>query len=74
VDAPHHARSHHQFWPEEAEPSPLSAFEDPQVLQARLHAAMNSLEKAIGETEHCPERIAEFKPSTAPSPLSTTTQ
>ncbi len=32
------------------------------ILQARLHAAMNSLEKAEGETAHLsPERIAELK-------------
>jgi len=51
------------FWPEEAGSKPaVIAFEDAQVLQARLHAAMNSLEKAVCETAHkSPERIAELK-------------
>jgi lysyl-tRNA synthetase class 2 len=52
-----------EFWPEEAGVKPaLVAFEDAQVLQARLHAAMSSLEKAAGETAHLsPERISELK-------------
>jgi len=51
------------FWPEEAGAKPaMTAFESTQVLQARLHAAMNSLEKAVGETARLsPERIAELK-------------
>jgi lysyl-tRNA synthetase class 2 len=52
-----------EFWPEEAGAKPaMSAFESAQVLQTRLHAAMNSLEKAIGETAQLsPERISELK-------------
>jgi lysyl-tRNA synthetase class 2 len=51
-----------EFWPEEAGVKPaLTAFESEQVLQARLHAAMSSLEKAVGDTRLTPERIAELK-------------
>jgi lysyl-tRNA synthetase class 2 len=52
-----------EFWPEEAGAKPaLTAFESAPVLQARLHAAMSSLEKAIGETTRLsPERIVELK-------------
>ncbi|MGA3011790.1 MAG: lysine--tRNA ligase [Terracidiphilus sp.] len=52
-----------EFWPEEAGAKPaMTAFESAPVLQARLHAAMNSLEKAVGETAHLsPERIVELK-------------
>jgi lysyl-tRNA synthetase class 2 len=52
-----------EFWPEEAGVKPaMTAFESAQVLQARLHAAMSSLEKAAGETTRlAPERIAELK-------------
>jgi lysyl-tRNA synthetase class 2 len=52
-----------EFWPEEAGAKPaLTAFEDASVLQARLHAAIGSLEKAAGETTRItPERIAELK-------------
>jgi lysyl-tRNA synthetase, class II len=52
-----------EFWPEEAGPKPaLVAFEDAQVLQARLHAAISSLENAAGETAHLtPDRLAELK-------------
>jgi lysyl-tRNA synthetase class 2 len=51
------------FWPEEAGAKPaMTAFEAADVLQARLHAAMSSLEKAAGETTRLtPERIAELK-------------
>ncbi len=51
------------YWPEEAGAKPApSAFESAQVLQARLHAAMSSLEKAACETTRLsPERIAELK-------------
>jgi lysyl-tRNA synthetase class 2 len=51
------------YWPEEAGATPaMTAFESAQVLQTRLHAAMNSLEKAEGETAHIsPERLAELK-------------
>ncbi len=52
-----------EFWPEEAGAKPaLTAFESAQVLQARLHAAMGSLEKAGCNTAHiAPERLAELK-------------
>jgi lysyl-tRNA synthetase class 2 len=52
-----------EFWPEEAGAKPaMTAFESAPVLQARLHAAMSSLEKAVGETAHLsPERIVELK-------------
>ena len=52
-----------EFWPEEAGAKPaMVAFESAEVLQARLHAAMSSLEKAAGETTRLsPERIAELK-------------
>jgi lysyl-tRNA synthetase class 2 len=52
-----------EFWPVEAGAKPAhTAFESPQVLQARLHAAMGSLEKAAGETVRItPERLAELK-------------
>ena len=52
-----------EFWPEEAGAKPaMTAFEAAEVLQARLHAAMGSLEKAAGETTRLtPERIAELK-------------
>jgi len=51
------------YWPEEAGAKPaIAAFESAPVLQARLHAAMSSLEKAVGETTRLsPERIAELK-------------
>jgi lysyl-tRNA synthetase class 2 len=52
-----------KFWPEEAGAKPtMTAFESTEVLQARLHAAMSSMEKADGETTRLtPERIAELK-------------
>jgi lysyl-tRNA synthetase, class II len=52
-----------QFWPEEAGPKPAqTAFDSAQVLQARLHAAIGSLEKAAGETTRItPERLSELK-------------
>jgi len=52
-----------EFWPVEAGAKPaLAAFESATVLQARLHAAMDSLEKAGGQTARiAPERIAELK-------------
>ncbi len=51
------------YWPEEAGAKPAgTAFESAQVMQARLHAAMSSLEKAFGQTvEIGPERISELK-------------
>jgi lysyl-tRNA synthetase class 2 len=52
-----------EFWPEEAGAKPaMTAFESAPVLQARLHAAISSLEKAAGETARLsPERIVELK-------------
>ena len=52
-----------EFWPAEAGAKPaMAAFESAPVLQARLHAAMDSLEKAACETTRiAPERIAELK-------------
>jgi lysyl-tRNA synthetase class 2 len=52
-----------EFWPEEAGAKPaMTAFESAPVLQARLHAAMSSLEKAEGDTARLsPERIVELK-------------
>jgi lysyl-tRNA synthetase class 2 len=52
-----------EYWPEEAGAKPaITAFESAPVLQARIHAAISSLEKAVGETAHLsPERIAELK-------------
>ena len=52
-----------EYWPEEAGAKPAhTAFESAQVLQARLHAAMSSLESAAGETTRLsPDRIAELK-------------
>jgi lysyl-tRNA synthetase class 2 len=52
-----------EFWPEEAGAKPaMTAFESAPVLQARLHAAISSLEKAAGETTRLsPERIVELK-------------
>jgi len=52
-----------EFWPAEAGAKPAAtAFEAADVMQARLHAAMSSLEKAVGETARLsPERIAELK-------------
>jgi lysyl-tRNA synthetase class 2 len=52
-----------QYWPEEAGAKPAeTAYENPEVMQSRLHAAMSSLEKAMGETTRIsPERISELK-------------
>ncbi len=52
-----------QFWPEEAGAKPApAAFDSAQVMQARLHAAIGSMEKAAGETTRIsPERLAELK-------------
>jgi lysyl-tRNA synthetase class 2 len=52
-----------EFWPEEAGAKPaMTAFESAPVLQARLHAAISSLEKAEGETARLSsERIIELK-------------
>jgi lysyl-tRNA synthetase class 2 len=52
-----------EYWPEEAGAKPApTAFGEAGVLQARLHAAMSSLERAAGETTRLsPERIAELK-------------
>jgi lysyl-tRNA synthetase class 2 len=52
-----------EYWPPEAGAKPaVTAFESAPVLQARLHAAMTSLEKAVGQTTRLtPERIEELK-------------
>ncbi len=52
-----------QYWPEEAGAKPApAAFDSSQVLQARLHAAITSLESEVSETTRLsPERIAELK-------------
>jgi len=52
-----------EFWPEEAGAKPaLTAFESVPVLQARLHAALGSLEKASAQTTRLsPDRLAELK-------------
>jgi len=51
------------YWPEEAGAKPAeTAFTSAQVLQARLHAAMGTLEKAAGPTALLTEeRFAELK-------------
>jgi lysyl-tRNA synthetase class 2 len=51
------------FWPAEAGAKPaLTAFDSPQVMQARLHAAIDSLERMAGETTQIPpERLVELK-------------
>ena len=53
----------HEYWPQEAGAKPAeTAYEKTDVLQTRLHAAMSSLEKAMGETTRTtPERLAELK-------------
>jgi lysyl-tRNA synthetase, class II len=52
-----------EYWPQEAGAKPAeTAYEKSDVMQSRLHAAMNSLEKAMGETTRTtPERLAELK-------------
>ena len=52
-----------EYWPEEAGAKPAeTAYQKTDVLQARLHAAMSSLEKALGETSRTtPERLAQLK-------------
>jgi lysyl-tRNA synthetase class 2 len=52
-----------EYWPEEAGDKPaLTAFASQQALQARLDAAMNSIESATCETTRItPERISELK-------------
>jgi lysyl-tRNA synthetase class 2 len=52
-----------QFWPDEAGAKPaLTAFDSGQVMQARLRAAIDSLEQVAGETTKIsPERLAELK-------------
>src|SRR5579863_264679 len=51
------------YWPEEAGAKPAeTAFTSPQVLQARIHAAMGSLERAASQTTTItPERLSELK-------------
>jgi lysyl-tRNA synthetase class 2 len=51
------------FWPAEAGVKPaLTAFDSAQVMQARLHAGIDSLEQMAGETTQIsPDRLAELK-------------
>ena len=51
------------YWPQEAGAKPAeTAFDSSQVLQARLHAAMSSLETALGHVDRVgEERAAELK-------------
>jgi lysyl-tRNA synthetase, class II len=53
----------HEYWPEEAGARPADAsYQKADILQARLHAAISSLEKALCETTRTsPERLAELK-------------
>ncbi len=47
----------HQYWPEEAGAKPaLAAFESSEVLQARMHAAISSIEGAEGQNQATTER------------------
>ena len=52
-----------QYWPEEAGAKPAeTALQDVSLLQARLHATLDSLEKhAAQTTQSTPERLAELK-------------
>ena len=52
-----------QYWPEEAGAKPAEpALQNAPALQARLHAAVDSLEKTAGQTTHLsPERLSELK-------------
>jgi lysyl-tRNA synthetase class 2 len=50
------------FWPAEAGAKPaLSAFESPQVLQARIYAALNSLQESRNDEGATEERRADLK-------------
>jgi lysyl-tRNA synthetase class 2 len=52
-----------QYWPAEAGARPsLTAFHAPDIMQARLHAAVSSLEQAAGDiAKIASERLAELK-------------
>ena len=52
-----------EYWPQEAGAKPAeTAYDQLEVMQSRLHAAMSSLETALGETAHStPQRLAELK-------------
>ena len=52
-----------EFWPDEAGPKPaLTAFDQADVMRARLHAGVSSLEQAASSTTQIsPERLAELK-------------
>ena len=53
-----------EYWPEEAGPKPaLTAFESAEVLQARIHAAIDSIERVEGPGTQQPaaERLSELK-------------
>jgi lysyl-tRNA synthetase class 2 len=51
------------YWPAEAGAKPaMTASPSPEIMQARLHAAISSLEQAAGETTKIsPERLTELK-------------
>jgi lysyl-tRNA synthetase class 2 len=50
------------YWPEEAGAKPaLSAFESAEVLQARIHAAISSIEGMEGQNQSTAERLSEVK-------------
>jgi lysyl-tRNA synthetase class 2 len=51
-----------EYWPEEAGAKPaLSAFESAEVLQARIHAAISSIEGMEGQNQSTAERLSELK-------------
>jgi lysyl-tRNA synthetase class 2 len=51
-----------EYWPEEAGSKPaLSAFESADVLQARIHAAISSIEGIEGQNQSTAERLSEVK-------------
>jgi lysyl-tRNA synthetase class 2 len=51
-----------EYWPEEAGAKPaLSAFESAEVLQARIHAAISSIEGMEGQNQSTAERLSEVK-------------
>jgi lysyl-tRNA synthetase class 2 len=51
-----------EYWPEEAGAKPaLSAFESAEVLQARIHAGISSIEGIEGQNQSTAERLSEVK-------------
>ena len=64
MDAPDDARGDRRVLAEEAGPKPaLTAFESAEVLQARIHAAIDSIERVEGPGTQQPaaERLSELK-------------